>query len=305
VKPDLTVSLGGLQLRNPTMLAAGVLGLSGATLKRVAESGAGAVVTKSVGLIPREGYQNPTVVSVRCGLLNAIGLSNPGIDDFLKEMPEAKEGGVPVIISIYGCSPEEFATLAERCEEAGGDAVELNVSCPHVERFGMQVGQDPTLVSRIVKRVRSRTGIPIFVKLTPNITDITEVAKAAADAGCDGITAINTLRALAIEIETSRPMLGGVYGGLSGPAIKPVAVRCVYEISKSVHVPVIGVGGIEDWRDAVEFLLAGASAVQIGSALSTRGLNVFREITRGLSKYLREKGFRSVREIVGLSHRHE
>jgi len=302
VKPDLRVSIGGLELENPTMLAAGVLGLSGSVLKRVAESGAGAVVTKSIGLVPREGYSGPTVVSVKCGLLNAIGLSNPGIDEFVKEIPVAKEGGVPVIISIYGCSPEEFATLARRCEEAGGDAVELNVSCPHVEKYGMQVGQDPALVSRIVKRVKSSTRIPVLVKLTPNITDVTEVAKAAADSGCDGITAINTLRAMAVEIETSRPLLGGVYGGLSGPAIKPVAVRCVYEIHKSVRVPVIGVGGIEDWRDAVEFILAGASAVQIGSTVSRGGLSIFRRVTRGLSGYLRRKGFRSVSDIVGLSH---
>jgi dihydroorotate dehydrogenase (NAD+) catalytic subunit len=287
------------------MLAAGVLGLSGLTLKRAAESGAGAVVTKSVGSVAREGYPNPTVVSVRCGLLNAIGLSNPGIDEFLKEVSVAKEGGVPVVVSIYGSSPEEFATLAGRCEEAGGDAVELNISCPHVEKFGMQVGQDPALVSKIVKRVKNRTRLPVFVKLTPNITDITEVAKAAADAGCDGITAINTIKALAVEIETFRPALGGVFGGLSGPAIKPVAVRCVYELYRVIRVPIIGVGGIEDWRDAVEFFLAGASAVQIGSALSTRGLGVFREVTRGVGRYLEDKEFRSVSEIVGLSHRCE
>jgi len=300
----LAIEIAGLKLANPTMLASGILGLSGLTLKRVVDAGAGAVVTKSVGLEPREGYPNPTVVQAECGLLNAVGLPNPGVEYFSEEICEAKELGVPTIVSVYGFSSNQFAEVARVAVEAGADAIELNVSCPHVKKTGAEIGQSPQLVAEIVKKVKGRVDKPVFVKLTPNVADIAEVAKAAAEAGADAITAINTVRAMTIDVETARPILANKIGGLSGTAIKPIAVRCVYEVYREVDVPVIGCGGISTWRDAVEFMLAGASAVQIGTAIAFNGLDVFKSVTKGVDTYLKKRRFRSVKEIVGLSHRY-
>ena len=300
----LAIEIAGLKLANPTMLASGILGMSGLTLKRAADAGAGAVVTKSVGLEPREGYSNPTVVQAECGLLNAVGLPNPGVHYFSEAIREAKELGVPIIVSVYGFSSEEFAEAARVAVESGADAIELNVSCPHVEKTGAEIGQSSLLVAEIVKKVKGRVDKPVFVKLTPNVADIAKVAKAAAEAGADAITAINTVRAMTIDVETTRPILANKIGGLSGAAIKPIAVRCVYEVYREVDVPVIGCGGISTWRDAVEFMLAGASAVQIGTAIAFNGLDVFKSVTKGVDAYLKKRGFRSVKEIVGLSHRY-
>ena len=297
----LATEIAGLKLANPTMLAAGVLGLTGSALRKVVEAGAGAVVTKSFGLKPREGYPNPTVVQVDCGLLNAMGLPNPSIRYFGEEIRELKETKVPVIVSIYGFSSEEFAKAAELAVKVGADALELNVSCPHVQETGAQIGSNPELLREVVRKVKNKVDKPVFVKLTPNVASIVEVAKAAVESGADAITAINTVRAMAIEIETTQPLLANKIGGLSGPAIKPIAVRCVYEICREVDVPVIGCGGITDWRDAVEFMLAGASAVQIGTAIAFRGLRVFKSVARGINAYVRKKGFASVKDIVGLA----
>jgi len=286
------------------MLAAGVLGISGATLKEAARSGAGAVVTKSMGSKPRKGYPNPTIVQVECGLLNAMGLPNPGIHHFGEEVREVKESGTPIILSIYGFSPEEFAQVAQAAANAGADALELNVSCPHVEEAGAEIGRDPELVAEVVEKVKQEVNIPVFVKLTPNVADIAMIAKRAGEAGADAITAVNTVRAMAIDVETTWPVLANKVGGLSGPAIKPIAVRCVYEIYREVDVPIIGCGGVTTWRDAVEFMLAGASAVQVGTAVASKGLEVFKSITKGIDAYMERKGFGSVKEIVGLSHDH-
>jgi dihydroorotate dehydrogenase (NAD+) catalytic subunit len=300
----LATEIAGLKLSNPTMLAAGILGLTGASLRSVIEAGAGAVVTKSLGLKPRDGYPNPTVVQVDCGLLNAMGLPNPGIRHFCEEMREVKKMEVPVIVSIYGFSSEEFAKAAGVATDAGADALELNVSCPHVEETGAEIGSDPELVMEVVREVKNKVDTPVFVKLTPNVSNLVEVAKAAVENGADAITAINTVRAMAIDIETTRNLLANKIGGLSGPAIKPIAVRCVYEIYREVDVPVIGCGGITNWRDAVEFILAGASAVQIGTAIAFKGLKVFKSVARGIDAYIKKKDFGSVKDIVGLSHRH-
>lgn len=300
----LVTEIAGLRLRNPTMLAAGILGLSGPSLRRAAEAGAGAVVTKSVGLKPRVGYPNPTVVQVDCGLLNAMGLPNPSVHHFGEELREVKKGGVSVILSIYGFSTEDFAEVATVAIEEGADALELNVSCPHVEKTGSEIGQNPRLVAEVVEKVKSKVDKPVFVKLTPNVANIVNVAEAAVKAGADAITAINTVRAMAIDVETTRPILANKIGGLSGRAIKPISVRCVYEIYRQVDVPVIGCGGVTTWRDAVEFMLAGASAVQIGTAIAFEGMGVFRSVAEGIDSYLEKMGFGSVREIVGLSHRY-
>ena len=299
----LATNIAGLKLPSPTMLAAGVLGLSGGFLKEIAHAEVGAVVTKSIGLNPRSGYRNPTVVQVDCGLLNAIGLSNPGIHEFGTEIAEAKQVGVPLIVSIFGFSVDQFGEVASYSTKAGADALELNVSCPHVEKAGAEIGQDPQLVKETVRAVKKRVRKPVFVKLTANVSDITEVAKAAVEGGADAITAINTVRAMAINIETTHPILANKIGGLSGPAIKPITVRCIYEIYDEVDVPVVSCGGTTTWQDAVECMLAGASAVQVGTAVAFKGLGVFKSINRGISLYLRKNRFRSVEDIVGLSHR--
>jgi dihydroorotate dehydrogenase (NAD+) catalytic subunit len=298
----LATEIAGLELANPTMLASGILGYTGLSLKSVIEAGAGAVVTKSLGLEPRTGYPNPTVVQVDCGLLNAMGLPNPGISHFKEEMKELENTGVPTIVSIYGYSSEEFAKVAETVAKMGADAIELNVSCPHIKKAGAEIGCDPLLLTDVVKEVKKKVAKPVIVKLTPNVANIGEIAEAAEKAGADAITAINTVKAMAVEIETGRPLLANKFGGLSGPAIKPIAVRCVYDVYRSVDVPVIGCGGITSWQDAIEFMLAGASAVQIGTAIAFKGVSVFSSVAKGIDRYLQRKGFKNVKELVGLAH---
>lgn len=303
--PSLETAIGQLKLRNPTMLSSGILGISGLSLRAVWEAGAGAVVTKSLGFNSRRGHSNPTIYRFRYGFINSMGLPNPGAEEYTDEIKIMKRGGeIVIIVSIYGSAPNELAKISKIVENAGADAVELNLSCPNVEGVGMEVGQDPVLVKNIIKAVKRTVKIPVFTKLTPNISDIKVIAKAAADAGSNGLVAINTIRSIAIDLETGRPILASKFGGYSGPAIKPIALRCVYEVSQSTNVPVIGCGGITCWQDAVEFFLAGASAVQIGTAIAYKGLNVFKEITEGIERYLKKKRLNSVSEIVGISHKY-
>jgi dihydroorotate dehydrogenase (NAD+) catalytic subunit len=300
----LSVDLAGLKLANPTMLASGILGYSAETFEGIAKGGAGAVVTKSIGLKPRAGYGNPTIVQADCGLINAMGLPNPGINEYVKEIREAKTAlHIPLIVSIYGYSAEEYEIVAKKAVNAGADALELNISCPHVRETGSEIGQNPRVLADVVRKVKASLDKPVLVKLSPNVTSIAEIAEIAAKAGADALTAINTVKAMAIDAETAMPILSNRVGGLSGPAIRPVAVRCVYEVYESVKVPIIGCGGIANWKDAVEFILAGATAIQIGTAIATKGTNVFKSVTHGISAYLKKKGFKSVEEIVGLSHR--
>jgi dihydroorotate dehydrogenase (NAD+) catalytic subunit len=299
----LKSTVAGLSLRNPTILASGILGISAESLKEVAQAGAGAVTTKSVGLKPREAYANPTVIQVECGLLNAVGLPNPGVEKFAEEIGELRGLKVPLIVSIYGYTAEEFAEVALKAEKAGAHALELNLSCPHVKRVGAEMGQNPEIVKEVVSQVKAHVKIPVFAKLTPNTADIMGLAEAAAAAGADAVTAVNTLRAMAVDVETAQPILANKIGGLSGGAIKPIAVRCVYEIFEAVDVPVFGCGGVRTWKDAVEFMLAGASAVQIGSAIAFEDLSIFKAVAAGIDAYLERKGYRSVSEIVGLAHR--
>ncbi len=299
----LSTSFAGLELANPTMLASGILGYSTESLNRVAKGGAGAVVTKSVGTNPRVGYPNPTVVQAESGLINAMGLPNPGIDVFAEEIKYAKTIlRVPLIVSVFGYSADEYATVAKKAVEAGVDAVELNVSCPHVKQTGAEIGQSPKFLSEIVEKTKAAINKALIVKLSPNVADITILAQAAVEAGADALTAVNTLKAMAIDTETMQPILSNKAGGLSGPAVKPVALRCVYDIAEQFDVPIIGCGGVTDWRDAVEFFLAGACAVQIGTAVAA-DTEVFQSIAKGVEVYLRKKHYGSVKEIVGLAHR--
>ncbi len=295
---DLSVDVAGLRFRNPVLLAAGIIGLSAPLLRRAYEAGAGAVVTKSIGPGPRPGFRTPILVELEVGLLNAVGLSNPGAEGFAPELRRLREEGVPVIASVFGFKPEDYASVAEELEAAGAVALELNCSCPHVSGV-REIGSRPELVEAVVRAVKDRVEIPVFVKLSPNVSDITAIGLAAERAGADGVVAINTVRALAIDVELKRPVLSAGFGGLSGPAIRPIAVRAVCELYGVLDVPVIGCGGIMGWRDAVEFILAGASAVQVGSAVYYRGLGVFRSITAGLEAYMERHGYSRVADMVG------
>lgn len=261
----LAVDVAGLHLRNPTMLASGFLGISQDIFNRLYLSGAGAVVTKSISIEPIEGYRNPTVVSLEnSSYINAVGLSNPGADAFSNEIANNKE--VPIIISLAGRSDKEFPFMLKTFNHLNIVGYEINLSCPHVAKMGMEVGDDPEMVSHIVKTIKSNTSKPVIIKLGVGSADIIKIAEIAEDSGADAITAINTIRAMTIDIETGMPVLSNKIGGLSGKSIKHIAIRCVYEISKNLHIPVIGCGGIFTWQDAIEFLLAGASAVQIGQS---------------------------------------
>ncbi len=301
----LSTSVAGLALASPTMLASGILGYSAESLNRVARAGAGSVVSKSIGVEPRFGYPNPTVVQAEAGLINAVGLPNPGIDLYSEEIKFAKIIlKIPLIVSIFGYSADEYATVAKKAVGAGADAVELNVSCPHVQFTGSEIGQNPKLLTEVVEGVKAVVNKPLIVKLSPNVTDIAVTAKAAVKAGADALTAVNTLKALAIDPETMRPILSNIKGGLSGPAIKPVALRAVYDIREELpDVPIIGCGGVMDWQDAVQFFLAGASAVQVGTAVAFDDLEVFASINKGVENYVRKKHYGSVKEIVNLAHR--
>jgi len=299
----LGTNLAGLKLASPTVLASGVLGYTGESMQRIAKAGAGAVVTKSVGVEPRPGYPNPTVVQANAGLINAMGLPNPGIDEYTEEIRYAKTIlKVPLIVSVYGYTAEEYASVAQKALAAGADAVELNVSCPHVKDTGSEIGQNPKVLAEVVGKVKAAVRKPVIVKLSPNVNDIAEIAKVAVKAGADALTAINTVKAMAIDVETQMPVLGNVKGGLSGPAIKPIALRCIYDIFEAVKIPIFGCGGVTNWQDAVEFFLAGASAVQIGSGVALEEPELFQTINKGVQAYLEKKGYGSVKEIVGLSH---
>ncbi len=286
------------------MLASGILGYSAETFETVAEGGVGAIITKSVGLKSRKGYANPTIVQTRFGIINAMGLPNPGIDVYVDEIREAKTFlKIPLIVSVYGFSADDYASVAKKAVDAGAEAVELNVSCPHVKETGSEIGQTPEILAEVIRKAKDVIEKPVIVKLSPNVTSIADLAEVAAKAGADALTAINTVRAMAIDTETTMPILSNRVGGLSGPALKPIALRCIYDIYERVDVPIIGCGGIVNWQDAVEFLLAGASAIQIGTAIAAKGPYVFKAVTRGIDAYVRKRGFQSVNEVVGLSHR--
>lgn len=299
----LAVEVAGLRLRSPTLNASGVLGMSAPLLKRVYDSGAGAVVTKSLGPAPRNGHVNPTLVEVDGGVLNAMGLPNPGVDGYLDELRELKGEGVPVVASFFASTVDEFQAGAKALCGAGADALELNLSCPNVGGEPGMCAADAVSVERVTAAVKTVASSPVFVKLSPNVTDIACIAVAAERGGADAITAVNTLKAMAIDADFRRPILTNVTGGLSGPALKSVALRCVWEIAESVKIPIIGCGGVTSWRDAVEYILAGASAVEIGTGVMYEGFEVYGKINEGIEKYLKENGFAGVEEVVGVAHR--
>jgi len=301
----MRIKFAGMTFQNPFVLASGILGVSASLLKRVETAGAGAVTTKTVTRKPRSGYRNPVVVELEYGLLNAIGLSNPGVEEFSKEVAEAKKIlSIPLIASVTGSSGGEMVELATAMEAAGADAVELNLSCPHVKGHGLELGHDPGVVREVVSAVKSMVKIPVLVKLSPSLPSLVPIAEKAVEAGADGVVAVNTIRAMAIDVDFRRPVLTSVYGGLSGPALHPIAVRCVYEVYEALgDVPIIGVGGVITWRDAVELMLAGARAVGVGTGIMYRGLEIFRELRKGLEAYMEKYGFTTPEELVGAAHK--
>ncbi|MFZ0357682.1 MAG: dihydroorotate dehydrogenase, partial [Nitrososphaeraceae archaeon] len=292
-----------IHLRNPTMLASGILGISQSIFERLYNENIGAIVTKSISVNPMKGYPNPTVVPIGGGsYLNAVGLSNPGVDAFSKELSKNKK--IPIMISLVGSSEKEFSRMVKVFDSLSILGYEINLSCPHVSKMGMEVGDDPEAVNKIVKTVRMNTTKPISVKVGVGSIDVVELARVAIDAGANIITSINTLRAMTIDIETMMPILSNRVGGLSGTAIKPIGVRCVYEISKNIKAPVIGCGGVSSWQDVIEYMMAGASAVQIGSVLSSNGPKIFNRITRDLKNYVDKKGMKNISEIIGIAHKY-
>ncbi|MDK2825047.1 MAG: dihydroorotate dehydrogenase catalytic subunit [Methanolobus sp.] len=299
---DNMIKITGIELENPTILAAGIMGTTGASLARVAKEGAGAIVTKSIGPEPKEGHKNPSMIDLGYGFLNAMGLPNPSYPDFKKELAIAKkQAGTPVIASIFGGNEEEFVEVAQGLLDSNPDAFELNVSCPHALGYGASVGSNPDAVESITAAVKDTVDIPVWVKLTPNVTDIVTIGDAAQRGGADAVVAINTVKGMAIDIESGYPILGNRFGGLSGKAVKPVAIKCVYDLYTALDIPVIGVGGVYTWQDAIEMMMAGATAVQIGSAVH-EGLQVFSSIATGIEMFIAERGYKDVTDVTGLAH---
>jgi dihydroorotate dehydrogenase (NAD+) catalytic subunit len=299
----LSTSVGPINLKRPTMLASGILGISLDVFKRIYESGAGAIVSKSLSKEPWSGYSNPTIFSVgNGGWINAVGLSNPGAANFADMIKHNDD--VPIIISLVGSIPEDFEFMIKQFVNCNVTAYELNLSCPHVAKVGLEVGDDPNLVREIVTSVKKSTSVPVIAKVGLGTSNYLDTVGVAIESGIDAITAINTLRAMAIDVQSQRPILSNKIGGLSGTPIKPVALRCVYEISsKYNNIPIIGCGGISTWEDAVEFILAGASAVQLGSAIGDTWLDVFDEINIGIEKYMTKNNFKTIKEMVGIAKR--
>jgi dihydroorotate dehydrogenase (NAD+) catalytic subunit len=303
---DLAVRVGPFGLRNPFLLASGIWGESGESLAGAWAAGAGGVITKSIGREPRLGYPNPTIETYSdWGLLNAMGLPNPGIVEYPREVAIARAAGAAVIGSVFAGDAGEFARLSALMAETGVLAIELNLSCPHAEGFGTEVGSDPGEVEEIVRAVVREVKVPVIAKITPNSPDPASLAAAAEKGGAAAVSAINTLRALAIDVRLRRPVLAHGLGGLSGPAIKPVGLACVWQIYERVSVPVIGVGGISTADDALEYLMAGARAVEVGTAVTHGGVGVFGRLAADLSARLDELGYASVSDVVGIAHPRE
>lgn len=298
----MEVEIVGMRLRNPTMLASGILNETGGSMLEVAKAGAGALVTKSVGMQERLGHPNPCVAEVECGLLNAMGLPNPGVVAYASEIAIGRKGGIPVIGSAFGSDADEIAEVAALLCSAGADAVELNLSCPHAKGYGVEIGSTPDMVRGVCKAVKTKVGRPVLAKLTPNTSSIASLAAAAEEGGADGVVAINTLKGMSICPELRMPVLSNHVGGLSGPAIRSVGVGCVFEIFETVDIPIVGVGGVSTARDALEYIMAGAQAVQIGTAVQSRGVTVFSEVCRGLTEFMSENGYESISEMVGVAH---
>ena len=300
IKPDLKTDIGGIELENPVMTASGTFGYAVEFEELVDLNRLGGIIVKGLSLEPSMGNKPPRIVETACGMLNAIGLENVGIEAFVKEkLPFLKKLSTPVFTNIYGKSISDYALLTERIDELKEIAgIEVNISCPNVKAGGLAFGVVPETAAKVVKAVREKTSKLLIVKLSPNVTDITQIARAVENAGADSLSLINTITGMSIDIETRRPRLANITGGLSGPAIKPVALRMVWQVAQSVKIPVIGVGGIVCAKDALEFFIAGAAAVQVGTANFVNPHATI-DIIEGIEGFLIEKKISSVRDIIG------
>ena len=298
-KSSLAVNLCGIDFKNPVIAASGTFGSAREYHRFIDISRLGGVAVKGVTLEPRKGNPPPRIAETPSGILNSVGLQNPGADYFIEqELPLLQAYDTRILVNINGNTVEEYCRVAEKFQNRKIDMLELNISCPNVKQGGASFGADPGMVYQVTKAVKSIAAQPLIVKLTPNTTDIRETARAAEAGGCDAISLINTLLGMAIDIRTRRPVLGNIVGGLSGPAVKPVALRMVWQVAKSVKVPVIGMGGITTWEDAVEFLLAGASCIAVGTG-NLMDPSTCTHILDGLARYMAENGIRSITELIG------
>jgi dihydroorotate dehydrogenase (NAD+) catalytic subunit len=300
---DLTVTIGHLKLKNPVMTASGTFGYGEEYSEFVDLNKLGAVIVKGISLKPMEGNPPPRICETPCGMLNAIGLQNVGLKKFLKEkLPHLRKFDTKVIVNILGNSLNEYVRLSKALDEAGVDGVELNVSCPNVKKGGIAFGTDKKTLAKLIAKVRQTVNKAIVItKLSPNVSNIKEFAKIAEDTGSDAISLINTIPGLSIDIETWKPKLAHTTGGLSGPAIKPIAVRMVWEASHAVSIPIIGIGGIMNEQDAIEFFLAGATAIQVGTA-NFINPKATTDIINGIEEYLKRKEIYDIKEVIGGLH---
>jgi len=300
--PDLSVNISKIKFPNPIILASGILGISYSSMLALEREGIGGITTKSIGPELKVGNPNPSIIGLgNDTFLNAVGLANPGIDYFAGEIKEIKKHiSIPLIVSVFGDSIESFINVAKKAAMAGADAIEVNISCPHSNVSF--IGSDPNLTYEYVSKVKNEIEIPLFVKLNPNVTDIVQIGKAAMEAGADALVAINTIKAMIIDINVKKPVLSNKIGGLSGRAIKPIGIRNVFELYKSIKIPIIGCGGIFEWQDIIEYFMAGASAVEVGSVL-TYGYEVIRNLNLGIKNYIIQNGFSSLSELVGIAHK--
>jgi len=298
--PKLSVTIGDLKLKNPVMTASGTFGYGREFESLVDLNRLGAIIVKGLSLKPSKGNPPPRIAETPCGMLNAIGLENIGIEAFIADkLPYLKRLSPAILINIYGTTIEEYAALAARADNIPGiDGMEVNISCPNVKAGGVAFGVDPTAAEEVVGKIRRRTAKPLIVKLSPNVTDIVPIARAAVSAGADALSLINTITGMAIDIHTRRPKIANVTGGLSGPAIRPVAVRMVWQVAQAVDVPVIGIGGITSAEDALEFFIAGATAVQVGTANFVNPRATV-DILDGIEAFMVRQGIEDIDEIVG------
>lgn len=297
----LAVNIAGLAMKTPVTTASGTFGFGLEFQDFLDLSKVGAVTVKGTTLEPRAGNKGQRAAETPSGMLNCVGLENPGSDYFIaRTLPELRKIDVPVIVNIAGSTPEEYGKLAKKLDIEGVHAIEINISCPNVKHGGIAFGTCPESAAEVVRAVKANTSKPVITKLSPNVTDIVEMALAAQEAGTDALSLINTLIGMKIDIERKKPVLGNVMGGLSGPAVRPVAVRMVYQVAQKVSVPIIGMGGIMNAEDAIEFFLAGASAVAVGTA-NFRDPRLAETICQGILDYLDRNGFRSLQDIIGLA----
>jgi dihydroorotate dehydrogenase (NAD+) catalytic subunit len=298
--PDLRTDIGGIVLKNPVMTASGTFGYAREFERMVDLNRLGAIIVKGLSLEPSPGNQPPRIAETACGMLNAIGLENVGIKAFVADKLQFLESlSTPVFINIYGKNVPEYAELAGRINDLEGiSGVEVNISCPNVKAGGLAFGVDPAATVGVVEAVRGRTSKTVIVKLSPNVTDITEIARSAESAGADALSLINTITGMAIDVDNRRSKLANITGGLSGPAIKPVAVRMVWQVAQAVKLPVIGIGGIMTARDALEFFIAGASAIEVGTANFVNPRATM-DILEGIEAYLKQNNIDKLSDIVG------